>query len=99
MPPVRRVLLVLRGVIDADTVKRRCAEVAYEPLDLAVCYELPSGHDSFDDALSAQRALTELLREACGARAESVPIFTVSDRDGDRVDDYAREWGATEVCA
>jgi hypothetical protein len=38
-----------------------------------------------------------VLRQACGTEAENIPVFAVSDRDGERVEDYARAWGATMV--
>ncbi len=62
-----------------------------------MCYELPPGQNSFKDALRAQRTVTHALRQVCGAEAENVPIFAVSDREGERVEDYAQAWGATVV--
>jgi hypothetical protein len=89
----------MRGTIDLPTVKARLAAEASEVAELALCYELPPDHDSFRDALHAQRALTEVLRQVMGSDAEGMPIFAVSDRDGERVEDYARAWGATMVRA
>jgi hypothetical protein len=94
---VQRVLLVMRGPIDTETVRRRWESVEDGTADLAICYELPSGSEALPDAVQAQRAITEALRAVCGARAEAIAIFAVTDRDGDRVADYAREWGATRV--
>lgn len=94
-----RVVLVLRGPIEAEMVKQRWATVASEEGELAICYELPAGKDGFHDALRAQRAVTVALREACGPRAEQVAVFALADRDGERLDDYVRDWGATVVRA
>lgn len=96
---MRRVLLVVRGPIDPEMFRRRYEVISSAQGAIAVCYELPAGHDGFHDALSAQREVTEALRQACGPSAEDIAIFAVSERNGDRVEDYAREWGATEVCA
>jgi len=80
-------------------VKQRWAAISADEGELAICYELPPGKDGLLDALSAQRALTVVLREACGARAEQVAVFAFADRDGERLEDYVREWGATVVMA
>jgi hypothetical protein len=96
---VRRVLLVLRGPIDVETVKLRCGPLFAEEAELAVCYQLPQGSHGFHDMLSAQRTMTGALRQACGSRAESIAIFAITEREGDRVEDCARAWGATEVNA
>lgn len=96
---MRRIMLVLRGSIDSELVRQRWQEVSSGAAELAVCYELPTDHNGFRDALEAQRAVTGALRRACGQQAESIAIFAVTDRDGERVDDYARAWGATEVLA
>jgi len=96
-PRVRRILLVLRGPIQKKLVLG-CGE-ALQATDalVAVCYELPSGRDSLAEGLAAQRELTSLLRDVCGERAESVPVFTASDREGESVADCQSSWGATEV--
>lgn len=98
-PVVRRVLLVLRGPITIDMVKSRCEPFSWGSGELAVCYELPPEADGFREALAAQRSVTEALRAARGSGAESIAIFAVSGRDGDRVEDCARDWGASEVWA
>lgn len=92
-------MLVLRGSIDSETMLQRWKEASLDFAELAVCYELPPDRNGFRDALMAQRAVTGALRRACGPQAESIAIFAVTDRDGERVDDYARAWGATEVRA
>jgi hypothetical protein len=80
-------------------VKQRWATVSSEDGELAVCYELPLGSDGFHQALHAQQAVTSMLRQECGPRAEQVAVFAISDREGERLEDYVREWGATVVCA
>jgi hypothetical protein len=94
---VSRVLLVLRGPITPEAIRERWAQLSGEVAELAVCYELPQGHDGFVDGLLAQRGITQALRQVCGPSAENIAIFVVTDHDGDRVDDYARVWGATVV--
>jgi hypothetical protein len=90
-------LLVMRGDIDEASVRARCQGLPPDGSSLAICYELPSGHDGLYDGLSAQRRLTSMLRNVCGRKAEEVAVFVVADREGERVEDYARAWGATEV--
>jgi hypothetical protein len=92
-------MLVLSGPIDAAMVSQRWQAWASEIAEFAVCYELPVDQNGFRDALAAQRAVTQALRRACGQQAETIAIFAVTDREGERVGDYAREWGATEVSA
>jgi hypothetical protein len=41
--------------------------------------------------------VTLALRRIGEAAVESVAVFAASERDGERVDDCARAWGATEV--
>ena len=94
---VRRVLLILHGPIDVETIRRRWEAAVADDVEYAVCYQLPRDNQGFRDILSAQRTVTAALREVCGTRAESMAIFAITDRDGDRVEDCAREWGATEV--
>lgn len=96
---MRRVLLVLRGPIDVETVKRRWETARADGAEYAVCYQLPQGSHGLPDMLSAQRTVTAALRKACGSRAESIAVFAITDREGDRVEDCARDWGATEVRA
>jgi hypothetical protein len=91
--------MVLRGPIDSDILRKRWEVASAGGAELALCYELAPGHDGCDEALLAQRAVTEALRRACGADAEKIAIFAVSDRDGERVEDYATAWGATIVSA
>lgn len=70
-----------------------------EPHELAVCHVLDDGRDGLEQSVRAQRVLTAALRIALGARAENVAVFVASDRDGYRIGDCAREWGATSVIA
>ncbi len=94
---VRRILLVMRGAIDGKALARCWDGLSREGVAIAICYELPAGEDGLLEGLAAQRALTAALRELAGADAEAVAVFAVSDRDGERVADYASAWGATEV--
>lgn len=96
---VRRILLVLRGEIDSELLVRRYRDLPPSPRDalVAICYQLPPGHDGLIESLNAQRALTTALRAAQGAEAEQVPVFVACERDGERLADCARAWGATEV--
>lgn len=96
---MRKVLLVIRGPIERALVSRWTEELSDERAEVAVCYELPSGQDGLHEGLSAQRELTTLLRQLFGTRAETVPVFTASSRDGDGVRDCENAWGATEVKA
>ena len=75
----------------------RCADAAWRGADLALCYVLPQGDDGLHAGLAAQRALTAALRQAHGADAEHIPVFVACNRIGERVNDYATAWGATEV--
>lgn len=96
-----RLLLVTTGPIDAALVRRRWSEGrsnVTEPYEMAICHVLPAG-GGLRETLRAQRAITAALREALGAGAEAVAVLVASDQEGDRVDDYAREWGATVVLA
>lgn len=95
-----RMLLVITGAIDVDLVRRRWSEGSVnvtEPYEVAICHVLPSGKDSLRETLRAQQAITAALRLIIGGRAEAIPVLVASDRSGDRVEDYAREWGATLV--
>ena len=94
-----RVLLVLRGPIEASAVAARLEGEAWREAEFAFCYELSPEHDGLDGALEAQRALTGVLRQVFGHGAENIPVFAVSHRPGERVEDYALAWGATVVRA
>lgn len=91
--------MVLRGEIDAERLAQRWEALAPATSDeqWAICYQLPPGQDGLVESLDAQRALTKALREAQGAAAERVPVFVACERDGERLADCARAWGATEV--
>ncbi|HKO53534.1 MAG TPA: hypothetical protein VJV79_37755 [Polyangiaceae bacterium] len=97
--PVIRVLFLMRGPIEASAVTARLKGEARGASEFAFCYELSADQDGLREALEAQRALTEVLRQVFGEMAESIPIFAVSDRPGERVEDYAMAWGATVVRA
>lgn len=92
-----RVLLVLRGPIDTEVIKQLWLTTKAESSEVALCYEMPADSDGLGDVLLAQRAVTEALRRACGEAAERIAVFAVRDREGERVSDIAREWGATVV--
>jgi hypothetical protein len=94
---VPKILVVMRGAINEESVRRCCRDLPTENAAIAVCYELPPGHDGLVEGLAAQRALTAMLRQVRGADAETIAVFVVSDREGQRVDDCASAWGATEV--
>lgn len=96
-PRVRRILVILRGPIEPMLVVNLSEELGVNDAHVAVCYELPPGRDGLHDGLAAQRQLTSLLRQACGTRAESIPVFTASGRSGEGVVDCQTAWGATEV--
>ena len=89
----------MRGPIEASAVSARLEGESWGSSEFAFCYELPADRNGLRDALEAQRALTEVLRQVCGQGAESIPIFAVSNRAGERVEDYALAWGATVVRA
>lgn len=94
-----RVLVLLRGPIQASAVIARLETEAWREVEFAFCYELARDHDGLDGALEAQRAMTEVLRQVFGHAAENIPVFAVSDRPGERVEDYALSWGAAVVRA
>ena len=89
----------MRGPIDRVSVEKCCRVVVGEEAALAICYVLADGRDGLAEGLVAQRALTIALRQLRAEQAESVAIFVACDREGERVSDYARAWGATEVRA
>jgi hypothetical protein len=93
------VLLVLRGPIQASAVLARLEAEAWQEAEFAFCYELSPDHDGLDGALEAQRAMTEVLRQVFGHAAENIPVFAVSNRPGERVEDCALSWGAAVVRA
>jgi hypothetical protein len=92
-----RLLVVIRGSIRLEAVKTQWQAACEEACELAFCYVLPAGRDGFLDAVRAQRAVTTALRQTCGAEAEKVAVFAACERDGERVEDCASAWGATEV--
>lgn len=97
---MQRILVVFKGAIDVETLRERIRQElsrVSEPHELAVCHVLENGDDSLLEAIRAQRALTAALRRALGEAAENVAVFVASERDGYRVEDCAREWGATAV--
>lgn len=91
-----RVLVVLRDPIIVDAVRERCGQAMAEGHSVGVCY-VPTDPLGLQAVLDAQRRVTQALRHALDKRAEGVPVFVASERDGDRIEDCARAWGATEV--
>ncbi len=89
----------MRGSLNEQMIRDCCGDTGSEQAQVALCYELPEGQDSFTDGLAAQRALTAKLRQIHGPKAESIAVFVVSTHDGQRVEDCATDWGATEVRA
>ena len=99
-PEMQRILVILRGPIDVKSVRSRFALDDLNvtvPHAMAVCHVLPDGADGLHDSIRAQREITAALREALGSRAEDLAVLVAYDREGYRVDDCAREWGATIV--
>lgn len=97
---MRRILIVLQEGLDRETLRMRCTvdgAASAASHEIAVCLVLAREKAGLADVLRAQRDLTRLLREALGDRAEGVAVLVASDSDGYRVEDCAREWGATEV--
>jgi hypothetical protein len=96
---VRRALVLLRGPLDAASLRARCQVIAAESGEVAVCLVLEEHSPSLAEAVDAQRAITRALRMVLGDKAETIAVFVASGREGDRVEDWAREWGATVVIA
>lgn len=100
---MQRILVVLRGPVNADVLGRRCSLEALEelhanePYELAICLVLPEGRDGILDSVQAQREITAALRVVLGSRAETVAVLVASDRKDYDADACAREWGATVV--
>jgi hypothetical protein len=97
---MQRILIVLRGPVDIDVLRRRCDADLTDvstPYELAVCLVLPDGQDGLHQAVRAQRDATAALRVALGPAAEGLAVFVASERGVYGVDDCAREWGATVV--
>ena len=93
-----RVLVALSEPVEADVVRQRCERLVAEGHDLAVCYIMAS-QVTLSATLDAQRKVTAALRRALEGSAESIPVFVVSQDDGQGIVECAREWGATEVRA
>jgi hypothetical protein len=91
-----RVLVVLPDPVEVDVVRHRCKALVTEGHDLAVCYVV-APQSNLDVRLDAQRKITAALRQALDGSAEAVPVFVVSEGEGDGIDDCAAAWGATEV--
>jgi hypothetical protein len=66
---------------------------------LVVSQRLPNQMSESSNSLEHQRRITVALRRAFGALAEAIAVFIVTNGEGDRVEDCARAWGATEVRA
>jgi hypothetical protein len=91
-----RTLVVLSDPIEAETIRRRCAGLLAGGHEIAVCYVL-SPQAGLQASLEAQRRITMELRHALETSAETIPVFVISGLEGDRIDDCARAWGATDV--
>jgi hypothetical protein len=87
----------MRGAIDEVSLQNRCCDLIGRGDEIALCYHLPPGRDGLHDGLSAQRALTQVLRAVFGPQAEQLAVFVVTEREGESIEDLARAWGATEV--
>lgn len=94
---MRRILIVLAGPPDGETLRNRCPSSDFDAVELAVCCVLPAGRTGLSEGLLAQRELTSALRGVLGEVAERVTVLVAWDEDGYRVEDCARDWGATEV--
>jgi len=91
-----RVLVVLSEPFALDQLQQRCAGLVNSGTELAVCCVLDT-HTNLRESLEYQRRVTVALRRAFHSYAETIPVFIVTNGDGDRVEDCARSWGATEV--
>ena len=94
---MQRILVVLRGPVDTDVVRRRCTLDVAGPYEMAICHVLPAGEDGVRESLQAQREITAALRAVMGRKAETIAVLVVSERPGYGVDECARDWGATVV--
>jgi hypothetical protein len=96
---MQRILVVLRAPIDVETVRRRCSLGVAQAHEMAVCYVLQPHETSVEAAVQAQRRITDSLRQVLDRWAETIPVFVVTECDGDGIQDCASEWGATVVDA
>jgi hypothetical protein len=98
MQRVRRTLIVMRGKIDIESLERLFARVSLgHDGDVAIGYELPTADCGLGDALAAQQAITAALRRHYGSAAEEMAVFVAADREGERIDDLAEAWRASEI--
>jgi hypothetical protein len=93
-----RVLVVLAGSVELGVIEQRCAGVVGDGHEVAICYRFPS-EVALPRILDAQREVTAALRRVFGQAAEAIPVFVATNADGDRVEDCAAAWGATDVRA
>jgi hypothetical protein len=91
-----RVLVVLSGSVEADVIKQRCVPAIDEGHEVALCYVLTT-HPDLRVAIGVQQAVTATLRRTLGQSAENIPVFVATDAEGDRVEDWAQAWEATDV--
>ena len=91
-----RVLLVLSDASVDEELRKRCQSLLDAGHEVAVCHRLTDGN-SLQETLDIQRKITGRLRYVLDSSAESIPVFVVTGKDGDGVDDCAKAWGATDV--
>ena len=94
--PRMRVLVVLREPIATARLRERCGALVEAGHSVAVCY-VPASALGLHATLDAQRKVTLALRQAIDDLAEKIPVFVATERDGDRIEDCARAWEATDV--
>jgi hypothetical protein len=93
-----RVLVVLAGSVEPAIIEQRCGGVVGDGHEVAVCYRFPA-EVALPKILDAQREVTAALRRVFGPAAEAIPVFVATNAEGDRVEDCALAWGATDVRA
>jgi hypothetical protein len=91
-----RVLVLFSGEVELELVRERCAPILAGGDELALCYVLAPQAD-LSEAIPVQRKITSILRRVFDGAAENIAVFVATDTDGDRVVDWARAWGATDV--
>lgn len=92
-----RILVCVSDPNDVEAVHRRRILGVAEGHEMAICYVSPRATITLAESLDAQRLITVGLRRLLGDLAEAIPVFVVTDAEGDRCADCAKAWGATEV--